>query len=190
MNSGKPETRIKKASHCVLKTQYRPNVGLEFINSIAFEFFIISSTNWEGLRHWGEHCILPKIKQEIHHMHYGPMELGVRGLTVLWMPLWLTITRHMWPNDLSFSVRSVASYHTDKLLSCFQEINLSSYSFLHQHFPTVCMFTLPQCVEGRWSALIHHLNPASLHFSSADHLDCLKCVTEHRKPWWALLQTG
>lgn len=70
------------------------------------------------------------------------------------------------------------------------ETNLSSYWFLHQHFPAVCMFTLPQCVEGRWSVLIHHPNPASLHFSSADHLGYLKCVTEQRKPRWVLWETG
>lgn len=179
MNSGKLETRREKASY-ILKTQYKQNVGLGFINSIPFEVFTIPRANWESrINTLRMMHVQATLADSLHAPAHG---VGARQPTELWMtPLW-TVTRCMWPTDKG-SVRSKASCHT---LGLF--LNLSSYWFLHQHFRTV--FTLPQCVGGRWSAWIHHPNPACLHFSSAYHLSYLKCVTEQRKPQWTQWEWG
>lgn len=76
--------RIDKASHSVLKTQYRPNVGPEFINSVAFEFFIISSTKWESrIKTLRRTLHFPQDKAALADSPHAPLThgVGVRGLT-------------------------------------------------------------------------------------------------------------
>jgi len=85
-NSGKPEARIVKACYSVLKTQCRPNIELEFITSIAFEFFIISSTNGESRIKMLQRTLhFPQEKADLADSPHAPLThaVGVRGLTAL-----------------------------------------------------------------------------------------------------------
>lgn len=169
-----------------------PSVGqmldLNSLTALLFEFFVISCTNWKSrikTFRWTwypprDKAALPDSPQATHKW---PTELdkedGQRAVN--------TSGTAYKKADIT---KSQVWLHWQTLALFPRERNLSSYRFLQQHFPTVCMLTLPRCAEGRWSVLIHHPNPASLHFSSAGHLACLKCVTEQRKPWWALWETG
>lgn len=151
--------------------------GLDLLTAFPLRSSLYpEQTDSQGLTLSG-HCIVPDTKQPGRFTACTNPQSWSKKTNRMWMPPLLTVTRCMWPTDKGSSVRSKAACHT---LGLF--LNLSNYWFLHQHFHTV--FTLPQCVEGRWSALIHHPNPAFLHFSSADHLSYLKYVTEQIKPQW------
>lgn len=95
VNSGQPETRIEKAPYCVLKPQRRLNAEFEFINSLAF-WVVISCTNWKPRTKTFRWMWCPPGR--LTTSTTDPWSWTQTMDRELWMPLGLTIKRHIWPS--------------------------------------------------------------------------------------------